>query len=279
MPVVTHPHPYLASPPLESLSAPVLRTYHEGVAGATKPTGMHTRLDIETELALSSTLSSAERSRYRSLAWSTDEALGSSEGYDVSRVNASVGRVFLPLVLQQGKDMDTRWRHVYARAKKLLDACEEESGGQKHGPAIGIAAELLFNLGMRSRYSVAVPTLAREDHGFRHDGKKYCWDSTVVSTGGNLPKGRYRAQVKLSEDSSVTYHPDIVIVTANPRDGYHVSSGKFIDFVRLALPGTVASHQELDRYDGRVRTFREALKAHGPSLEAKVTDRCLAEAA
>lgn len=166
---------------------------------------------------------------------------------------------------------------TYSRASALLDSCEHH---MKKAPdlALGIAAELLFNLGMRGPKTIAIPSLTREDRGYSYDGKRFCWDALLISRGKAIPPGSYRVQVKLS-DASSSYHPDLTVVAANPPDEYHVDTKKFVDFVRLTLPRTPANQRDLDKYHGRLRAFHTTLRDHGPSQQRKISDRCLIEAA
>ena len=282
MPAVKHPHSYLASHSLEFLDSSALRDFWESTPSHPTHGQLLARSQVETELALHPQLSRQEHKKYARLRNESDEEI-MANGYNISEVSTCLGHVFLPVVLGVGHTRTERWRETHARARKLLRACENGMTKEsKYSLALGVAAELLFDLGIHSDKVVAIPSLTREDKHSSLDGKKYCWDALVQARGRQLPHGNYRVQVKYRGDQTAhppkVYHPDIVMIRANPDDAFHVANNAFVDFVRLALPDTPASHEELDRYRGRIQTFQTALREHGPSQLHKVTDHCLVPA-
>ena len=261
-----HHHVYPAAPSLEALDATTLIDYLDQIPRNPTYGELTHRSQLETELFTHPDLTRFDHAKYRRLRLESDEALA-AHGHVIKDVSTSLGHVFVPIVLGMGRTHEERWKMTYGRAGNLLDACQENF---RKNPdcALGVAAELFFNLGIKSPTVLAVPSLTREDKSYVYDGKKFCWDSHVISRGKLIPAGSYRAQVKLS-DALASYHPDIVVVTANPEDEFHVARKKFIDFARLAIPDTVANNRELDKYFGRVRAMQTALRSHGPSVEKR----------
>jgi hypothetical protein len=273
---VLHLHPYRMTPSLEALDAKTLIDYLDATPQNSVYGNVVLRSQIETELLTHPALTKADHGKYKKLRTESDEML-TAHGYMIKDISTSVGQVFAPIVIGFGATPDSRWDMTYRRATRLLNKCENAFRNYPEF-ALGTSGELLFNLGIKGRGTMAVPSLTREDRGFTHNNKKFCWDSLLTSAGNILPAGNYRVQLKFST-STEDYHTDIAVVLTNPNDEYHLDGRSFIDFVRLAIPGTRASHKELDRYHGRVRTMQAALRAHGPSRERKVRDRCLVEAA
>jgi hypothetical protein len=268
---VTHLHTYRETPSLEALPASTLKGFLREIPESPTPAQLLERAQIETELALHPDLTREEHLRYQKLRIATDEELGTAN-LDISRVSHCVGYVFLPIVLRLGDTPEKRNEEMYRRAGALLDVCEDNFRKLPR-LALGVASELLFDLSMR-----AVPSLTREDRGFTFEGEKLCWDALLTQRMKGGKSLRYKVQIK-HDNPSASYHSDIVVVQANPVDLFRVKKRLFVDFVRLALPGSPSKHAEMDKFEGRVYTFRNALAAHGPSRLKAATARCMLDQA
>lgn len=272
---VTHMHPYSKAPPYEAFTVPTLLEYWEDTPS--NAASLSIRSQLATELALHPTASNEIRDRFHIRRLEIDEEM-MSQGYSLGNIHETVGKVFAPLIFGMGKDSIKSAQLTIQRAKKVLNLCEDAYHWHPC-ETLGLASEIFFIAAMNTVHTACGPSLNREDTGWRYQGKNVAWDAVVVSAGsGAVPKGLYRAQIKHG-CSTKAYHPDIVVVQANPYDEFRVPEKGFFHFTRMLLPGTAASQRQRHKLEGRVQTLQETLRRHGPSRLRKIADACLLEAA
>lgn len=282
-----HPHSYAATPSFEALSETALLGYLDRIPSSDVG-ALGERYAILRELARHPTISAQHRARYQGDCVALDEQVYAQRQKTarnpIGDVNLQLSHVVLPR--SYAPRDPSAIRETYRRAGALLDECEQGLAHQNEfvpAAAIGVAAELLVNLAFNG-----TPALPREDGCVTMiDGKKTSWDTSVQSKV-RLPSGieisrKYAIQVKCGDrrgkytgrdlkgnqiscrakfgdpqalygdyqdslgDPRNPYHQNIVVLLVNP-SGNLGDGSKFLDFVRLAIPGTPSKQCEIDRY-------------------------------
>ncbi|QQS18068.1 hypothetical protein IPL68_05495 [Candidatus Saccharibacteria bacterium] len=273
MVLTRHPHLYQVSPSLEFLDLSTLHRFEEAQNSDESRGSLTRRADIQTEIILHPDVPISEKILYQRLRQETDEALfPKTVLMNLSDTTTALAHVFLPVVLGLGDSVGKRWQEVYRRSHRLFDACENAQTKDAH--AIGAAAEAFVNIGLCRNNVLSIPCLGRENMGFQYEGKLFAMDALVRWRAHGKTK-RYRAQIKFNSSASYDYHPDIVLLCANPPDAYHVPREQFIDFARGILPNIPSSIKEGVLRMGRIDTLLTTLRKHPPSRIPKVKDRCM----